>query len=131
MMARTFLMLGVVFGFLGVALGAFGAHGLAATFTANPGSEDTYHTATQYQMYHALALLGIGILCTQHTVMLQKRYLKFAGWLFVTGIILFSGSLYILSVFNLRFMGAVAPLGGLALLGGWLCVGLAVRVVSE
>jgi uncharacterized membrane protein YgdD (TMEM256/DUF423 family) len=130
-MARTFLILATVFGFLGVALGAFGAHGLAATFEANPGNEDTYQTAAQYQMVHALALLGIGILSSQYTAPSQQRFLRFAGWLFVTGILLFSGSLYILSVFNLRFMGAIAPLGGAAMLGGWLCLGLTFRKVAE
>ena len=133
-MARLFISLAAVFGFLGVALGAFGAHGLAAHFEAFPGSEDTFRTAAQYQMIHALALLGIGILETletQHAIPMQQRWLKYAGYLFTAGIVLFSGSLYLLSIFELRFMGAVAPLGGLALLGGWLCLGLASRHVTK
>ncbi len=133
-MARTFILLAAVFGFLGVALGAFAAHGLAAQFEANPGSEETFRTATQYQMIHALALLGIGILLTmeaQHAVPLPARMLQRAGYCFAAGIVLFSGSLYLLSVFNLRFMGVIAPLGGLALLAGWLCLGLVGRNVTE
>jgi uncharacterized membrane protein YgdD (TMEM256/DUF423 family) len=117
-MSRTFMLLAAIFGFLGVAIGAFGAHGLAAHFAANPGSEDTYHTATQYQMYHALALLGVGILARES----QNRLLRTSGYLFAVGIIFFSGSLYLLSVLNLRFMGAVAPIGGVAFLAGWACI---------
>jgi uncharacterized membrane protein YgdD (TMEM256/DUF423 family) len=121
MIARNFVIFAAVFGFLGVAAGAFGTHGLSAYFDAHPGTEDTFRTAVQYQMYHALALLAAALL-SQHV---QSRYLRWAGWLFAAGIVLFSGSLYVLSLFEVRMMGAVAPLGGLALLGGWLCLGWA------
>jgi len=133
-MARTFIILAAVLGFLGVALGAFGAHGLAEYFAANPDSANTFHTATQYHTYHALALLAVALLELLRThagVPLQERWLRFAGWLFVTGIVLFSGSLYVLAVFQLRFMGAVAPLGGVAFLAGWVFVGLSVRSITK
>jgi uncharacterized membrane protein YgdD (TMEM256/DUF423 family) len=121
MKSRNFILLAALFGFVGVALGAFGTHGLAAHFSAYPNLEDTFRTAVQYQMYHALALLGAAWLVERTSA----RTARLAGWLFTVGILVFSGSLYILSLFDLRIMGAVAPLGGLALLGGWLCLGLA------
>jgi uncharacterized membrane protein YgdD (TMEM256/DUF423 family) len=121
MIARNFVILAALFGFLGVASGAFGAHGLSAYFEANPGTEDTFRTAVQYQMYHALALLAAAWL-SQHST---SRYPRWAGWLFATGIVLFSGSLYVLSLLGVRIMGAVAPLGGVAFLAGWACLGIA------
>ena len=119
-MSRTFIIIAAILGFLGVALGAFGAHGLEATFEAN-GRVDTFHTATQYQMYHTLALLAIAWLESKS----PNRLLRWAGYLFIAGVVLFSGSLYILSIFDVRIMGAVAPLGGLSFLGGWALLGLA------
>ncbi|MCC6802468.1 MAG: DUF423 domain-containing protein [Anaerolineae bacterium] len=126
MESRNFNLLAAVFGFLGVALGAFGAHGLSAHFAAHPDLESTYHTAVQYQMYHALALVGAAWIVERY----PGRAARWAGYLFATGIVLFSGSLYILSLFDVRIMGAVAPLGGVAFLGGWLCLGLAARRCS-
>lgn len=120
MSSRNFMLAGAVFGLLGVAFGAFGAHGLAAHFVAHPDREATFQTAVQYQMYHALALF-VG-------AWLLERYpaspARWAGVLFTLGILLFSGSLYLLSIFEVGFMGAVAPLGGVAFLGGWLCLGI-------
>lgn len=121
MESRNFTVLAALFGFLGVAAGAFGAHALTAHFAAHPDFEDMFRTAVQYQMYHALALLGAAWLTERY----PGRPARWAGYLFAAGIILFSGSLYLLSLFDLRIMGAVAPLGGLAFLGGWLCLGLA------
>lgn len=120
-MARTFLLLAAFFGITGVALGAFGAHALNALFTAEPSREATYETAVQYHLIHAVALLGAAFIA--HT--LPSCWVRAAGWLFAAGIILFSGSLYLLSIANLRFMGAVAPLGGVALILGWACMGIA------
>ncbi len=120
-MNRTFLIIAAALGASGVALGAFGAHGLAQVFEAN-GRAATFGTAVQYHLIHVVALLGFGLL-SQH---IHSRYLAWAGWLLVSGIILFSGSLYILAIFDLGIMGAVAPLGGAAFIGGWLCLGLAV-----
>jgi uncharacterized membrane protein YgdD (TMEM256/DUF423 family) len=120
MIARNFVILAALFGFLGVAAGAFAAHGLSAYFDAHPGTEDTFRTAVQYQMYHALALLAAAWLVERS----PSRASRWAGWLFAVGIVLFSGSLYVLSLFEVRVMGAVAPLGGLAFLAGWGCLGI-------
>jgi uncharacterized membrane protein YgdD (TMEM256/DUF423 family) len=119
-MSRTFIIIAAIIGFLGVALGAFGAHGLTAIFEAN-GRAGTFDTATQYQMYHALALLAVAWLESKS----PNRQIRWAGYLFIAGVALFSGSLYILSIFDVRIMGAVAPLGGAAFLGGWALLGLA------
>jgi uncharacterized membrane protein YgdD (TMEM256/DUF423 family) len=117
-MTRTFVLAAAVLAFIGVALGAFGAHGLRAHFDANPTLESSFETAARYQMYHALALLAVAWLASRW----PTRLVRWAGWLFIVGIILFSGSLYILSIANIRIMGAVAPLGGLAFLAGWACL---------
>jgi len=108
-------------GAVGVALGAFGAHGLSAYFAANPGTEDTFCTGLQYHLVHAVALIGAAWAAAH----VPSRWTRLAGWLFIAGIVLFSGSLYLLSLFGLRFMGAVAPLGGAALIAGWLSLALA------
>lgn len=121
MNSRFLISLAALTGFLGVAFGAFGSHGLAAYFAANPAREATYATAVQYQLVHALALVAAAWVLERF----PGRAARLAGALFAAGIVLFSGSLYVLSLTELRFMGAVAPLGGLALLGGWLCLGLA------
>ena len=121
MTSRNFILLASLFGFLGVAFGAFGAHALAARFAEHPTREATFHTAVHYQMIHALALIGAAWLLERA----PSRVARWAGILFAVGTILFSGSLTILSVFEVRMMGAVAPLGGLALLGGWVCLGIA------
>lgn len=117
-MSRQFILLGIGFAFLGVAFGAFGAHALNSTLTAN-GRLETFETAVRYQMYHALALIAVAWLAEKWPV----RLVRWAGWLFAAGILLFSGSLYILAIFNLRVMGAVTPLGGAAFLAGWACLG--------
>lgn len=117
---RMWVAAGGAAGALAVALGAFGAHGLSAALEAN-GRAGTFDTAAHYHLMHALALALAGLLA-EH---LPGRWTRLAGWLFLAGIILFSGSLYVLAVFNLGFMGAVAPFGGAALIGGWLCLALA------
>jgi uncharacterized membrane protein YgdD (TMEM256/DUF423 family) len=119
-MQRRFIILAAVFGFLGVALGAFGAHGLQATLEAND-HVDTFRTAVEYQMVHALVLIGAAWVSTRY----PGKLIQWAGYLFAAGIILFSGSLYVLSLFDAGFMGAIAPLGGTALLAGWACLGFA------
>lgn len=120
-MTRTFVQLAALFGALGVALGAFGAHGLAAYFAANPAAETTFETAVRYHLIHAVALIGAAWAVERF----PSRWTRWAGWLFGGGIVLFSGSLYLLSLLNLRFMGAVAPLGGASLIAGWACLGIA------
>lgn len=119
-MPRVFTIIAAGLAFIGVALGAFGAHGLAATLEAS-GRADTFDTANQYHLIHALALLGAAWAAERW----PGRAARWAGYLFVLGVLLFSGSLYVLAIFDIGFMGAVAPLGGAALLGGWLCLGLA------
>jgi uncharacterized membrane protein YgdD (TMEM256/DUF423 family) len=119
-MERIFLILGALMGLLGVALGAFGAHALEATLKANQ-REGTFQTATQYHLYHALALLAVAWAATRW----PDNLTSWAGYLFIVGIILFSGSLYALSITNQRWLGAITPLGGLAFLAGWVCLGLA------
>ncbi len=113
MMARTFLVLGAVLAGLAVALGAFAAHGLASRVT--PERLQTFETGVRYQMYHALALLLIGWLRYR----LGTPGLSVAGWCFLAGIVLFSGSLYVLVLTNTPWLGAVAPLGGTAFILGW------------
>ncbi len=107
---------GAVFGFLGVAAGAFGAHALRARMV--PEMLDVYETAVRYQMYHALALLLTGFMAHR----LYSSALPAAGLLFFIGIIIFSGSLYLLVFTGSRLWGAVTPIGGLAFLAGWLAL---------
>ena len=117
-MTRRFILIGAIFGFIGVAIGAFGAHGLADTLESN-GRADTFQTASEYQMYHALAILAVAWLSTKVDHNLVQR----VGYFFVAGILIFSGSLYVLAIFDLGFMGAIAPIGGASLLAGWASVG--------
>lgn len=113
---RTFLLVGALAGCIAVGFGAFGAHGLKGRIS--PEYLVTFETGVRYQMYHALALLAVA-LAAPH---LSARLLTAAGWLFATGIVLFSGSLYVLVLAGIPMMGAVTPLGGVAFLGGWLCL---------
>jgi uncharacterized membrane protein YgdD (TMEM256/DUF423 family) len=117
-MQTTFTVLASIAGFLGVALGAFGAHSLSAYFKKYPDLEPTFKTGVQYHLYHALALFGVAWASGQWT----SRLIPLAGYLFVLGIVLFSGSLYALVFTRQRKLGAITPLGGLAFLAGWLCL---------
>ena len=105
---------------LAVLLGAFGAHALKASL--DDYSRGIYETAVQYHFYHSLALLAVGLLAIHQP---QAVLLKSSGWLFVIGLLVFSGSLYLLSITGVRVLGAVTPLGGLAFLGGWACLAAA------
>ena len=117
---RLFFVIGSLSAFLGVALGAFGAHALKARLGAD--MLGTFEVGVRYQMYHALALLAVGWAHTRW----PGTMLTASGWLFVAGTVLFSGSLYVLSLTGVRWLGAITPIGGLALLAGWLCLALAV-----
>jgi uncharacterized membrane protein YgdD (TMEM256/DUF423 family) len=119
-MERLFFLMGGIFGGLGVVLGAFGAHTLEDRLTSDALS--TYETAARYQMYHALALLAVAYAVTRWP---DANLPAIAGWLFLAGIALFSGSLYLLSLTDARWLGAIAPLGGAAFIAGWLCLALA------
>jgi uncharacterized membrane protein YgdD (TMEM256/DUF423 family) len=101
-------------GFLAVTLGAFAAHGLRASL--GPDLLNTFQTGVQYHMYHALALFGVGILMLHFPAQALLRYSAVA---FVIGMLLFSGSLYVLSLSGIRWLGAITPLGGLGFLAGW------------
>jgi uncharacterized membrane protein YgdD (TMEM256/DUF423 family) len=118
-MSKIFLIIGTVLGGLSVALGAFGAHGLKKLVTAE--SVATYQTGVQYQMYHAIALLFIGLLSERY----YSSLLNYAGFLFLAGIVLFSGSLYMIVSLNAMNkavptgVGIITPIGGLLFIAGW------------
>jgi uncharacterized membrane protein YgdD (TMEM256/DUF423 family) len=116
---RLFFLLGAGSAFIAVAAGAFGAHGLRGRL--EPSALAIFETAVRYQMYHALALFAVSWAVTRWPGPWPIR----AGWLFVIGIVIFSGSLYALSLTGVRWLGAVTPLGGLAFLIGWICLGMA------
>jgi uncharacterized membrane protein YgdD (TMEM256/DUF423 family) len=115
-MERRLYLLGAIAGFLGVALGAFAGHGLEARLT--PDMRAVFETAVRYQMYHAFALFAAGWALSRW----QHRAFAVGGWLFLTGIVIFCGSLYALALSGHRWLGALTPVGGLAFLAGWLCL---------
>ncbi len=118
-MERLFFSLGSISGALAVILGAFGAHALSARLTAN--LLDTFETGVRYEMYHALALLAVAFAISRYG---SSGLLTASGWLFIAGTVLFSGSLYILSLTGVRWLGAITPFGGLAFIAGWLCLAI-------
>lgn len=109
-MRSPFLFFAAIAGFIGVAMGAFGAHGLKHMLSEH--LLDVYKTAVSYQMWHALAL-GLVAGLPPH------KLLRWAGWLFVAGIVLFSGSLYLLAILNIAWLGMITPFGGVAFLLAW------------
>jgi uncharacterized membrane protein YgdD (TMEM256/DUF423 family) len=115
-MARTFLLLGAFSGAIAVAAGAFGAHGLKARLS--PDLLAVFETGARYQMFHALALVG--------TAWAAERFpgaaVGAAGWLFVAGTVIFSGSLYALTLSGVRALGAITPIGGVCFIAGWLAL---------
>lgn len=118
-MLRVLLLLAALFGFTGVGLGAFAAHGLKGQLSAEYLA--VFQTGVHYQMLHALALLGLAALWQR----LPGRLLRAAGVCFCIGILLFSGSLYALTLSGIGALGMITPVGGLMFLAGWLCLGLA------
>jgi uncharacterized membrane protein YgdD (TMEM256/DUF423 family) len=119
--AKLLLIIGGANAALVVVLGAFGAHALKARLT--PEMMATYQTAIQYHLFHALGLLIIGLLALSFPT---SVYLRWAGWLMFAGIMLFSGSLYLLSLSGVRWLGAITPLGGTAFIAAWVlfCLGV-------
>ena len=113
-MNRTFWMIGCTLGFLAVAAGAFGAHALRARL--GPDLLAVWETAARYQMYHALALLAVAMAAGRW----PGGGWSLAGWLFTAGVVVFCGSLYLLAFTGVRWLGAVTPLGGLAMILGWM-----------
>lgn len=122
-MDRAFIAIGALSGCLAVAAGAFGAHALRARLA--PEMLDVFQTGVTYEMYHALALVGIGILLARFSTG-GSVWLSAAGWLFIAGSILFSGSLYLLALTGTLWLGAITPLGGVAFLLGWLALAIGV-----
>ena len=102
---------------LAVAFGAFGAHALKSRL--DDYALGVFQTAVQYHFYHSLALLAVGVIALNQP---QTVMLKSSGWLFLIGILVFSGSLYALSITGVRWLGAITPLGGLAFIAGWACL---------
>jgi uncharacterized membrane protein YgdD (TMEM256/DUF423 family) len=115
-MQRTFLMLGSVFGFFGVALGAFGAHGLKKIIS--PDMLVIFETGVRYHVYHTFAILIVAFFVEQYPAV------RYSGRLFGAGIILFSGSLYVLALTGITIFGAVTPFGGICFLAGWIVLGV-------
>jgi len=115
LMNKLFLVIGSITGALSVMIGAFGAHALKQRLEAT-GRSAVFETAVKYQFYHALALVLLGILILK---MENNRMLDYAGYAFTAGIIIFSGSLYLVCLTNVGKWGAVTPFGGLALIAGW------------
>ena len=120
-MSRIFLAIAAIFGGLSVAAGAFATHALKERLSER--SLEIFETAARYQMYHALALLFVALLLMQEKI--SQSTLVAAGWSFVIGILFFSGSLYVLSLTNIKVLGAIAPLGGAAFIVGWLAIAIA------
>jgi uncharacterized membrane protein YgdD (TMEM256/DUF423 family) len=114
---RTFLLIGAILGFLGVALGAFGAHGLKNRLS--PEMLEVFDTGVRYHMYHTFAVL---IVAAAIGHIGNARLLAMAGWFFFAGILLFSGSLYALAITSVGILGAITPIGGLLFLIGWACL---------
>jgi len=119
-MAKLFITLAALSGMLAVTFGAFGAHALRSRLDEHALS--VFQTAVQYHFYHSLALLAVGVIALSQP---QTALLRSSGYLFVVGIVVFSGSLYLLSMSGLRWLGAITPLGGLAFIAGWGCLAAA------
>lgn len=117
---QILLALGAIMACLGVALGAFGAHALKDKFTT-PRFAAIWETAVQYQMYHAIGLLILGILSSD-ILLGTSSMLSWAGYLMFAGIIFFSGSLYILAVTGVKKLGAITPIGGVLFIVAWVLV---------
>ncbi len=119
--AKLFLLLGSANAMLAVMLGAFGAHALKARLDEN--MLKIFHTGVEYHFYHALGLILIGIIAINIPV---NIWIKNSGWMMFAGIILFSGSLYFLSILNVRWLGMITPLGGLLFILAWLSLCIAI-----
>jgi len=124
--AKLFLALGGINAALVVMLGAFGEHGLKAKLTAEMLA--VYQTGVHYHLFHALGLLAVGLVATQ---IAESVWLKWSGWLMLAGIVLFSGSLYVLSVSALRWLGMITPFGGMAFILAWALFVTAVLKASS
>ena len=115
---KKILTIAAISGMLAVMLGAFGAHGLKKIIS--PEMLEVFKTGVQYQFYHTFALLVVGILM----YFSESKALKWSANLFITGIVLFSGSLYVLAISGIKVLGAITPLGGIAFIAGWLLLAI-------
>ncbi|WP_138431403.1 DUF423 domain-containing protein [Fodinibius saliphilus] len=120
-MAKIFLTVGSIAMVLAVTLGAFGAHGLKNSLTQE--MLDIFETGVQYHFYHALGLLAIGLTAKY---LPSSSLLSWSGWLMITGIFIFSGSLYTLSISGIRWLGAITPIGGICFIAAWVLLALAI-----
>jgi uncharacterized membrane protein YgdD (TMEM256/DUF423 family) len=135
--ASFWLRAGAIWGFLAVTMGSFGAHGLRGRFESLgsvPGGLTTerlqanFQTATQYQMYCAFALLAVGLMAQAGR---SGAALDAAGWLFLAGSLVFLGSLYVLCVTGDKWLGMITPIGGVAMLAGWIALAIAAGASSK
>jgi len=124
-MQKTFLLIATAFGALSVIFGAFGAHALKDMLSTT-GHLDTFDTAVKYQFYHTLALLAVGLLMKD----ISNPQFIWSGYAFIIGIILFSGSLYVICFANVGAFGIVTPLGGLSLIAGWVLLFIGIWKIS-
>lgn len=120
-MAKFYLLLGSINALLVVLIGAFGAHGLKARLTAE--NMAIFQTGVQYHFYHAVGLILVGLIAWHIPT---SPYLRWSAWLMITGIILFSGSLYALSITNIRWLGMITPVGGMAFIIAWLLLSIGI-----
>lgn len=118
--SQNFLKIGALFMALAVAFGAFGAHAVEGFLT--PERFDVYRTAVQYHFYHALGLLIVGTVSFH----ISNKWMKWSGYSFIAGILIFSGSLYLLTLLDIGWLGAITPIGGTAFIMGWLFLFIAV-----
>lgn len=119
-MARSLLLCAGFLGAAGVTLGAFGAHALKDRLS--PDMLEVWHTAVQYQLWHVLAAAVAGVWLLSRP---NAAWIGAAGWSWLAGVVLFSGSLYLLALSGIRWLGAITPLGGLLLIAGWLLIAMA------
>jgi uncharacterized membrane protein YgdD (TMEM256/DUF423 family) len=126
MNGMTWIRAGAALGGLGVIAGAFGAHGLKGTLDSH--GLEVFETAARYQMYHAPALLVVGLLAMSGR---GGTALSIAGWSFLLGVLIFSGTLYTLAFTGIRWLGAITPIGGLALIVGWFALAFAAGPASK
>jgi uncharacterized membrane protein YgdD (TMEM256/DUF423 family) len=119
---KSFAILGAVFMMLGVAAGAFGAHALESYFEKAPHLESTFQTAVRYHLLHGLGLFAVAWVASKW----PGNLVNASGYLIVAGIVIFSGSLYLLSATDTRWLGAITPIGGAAFIAGWILLAIAV-----
>ncbi len=119
-MEKIFFIIGAVSAAISVALGAFGAHGLRERLT--PQLLEIFETGVRYEIYHAFAILFVAFALTRW----QSNLIPLAGWAFVLGTLIFSGSLYLLALTDTRWLGAITPLGGVAFIAGWILLAVGV-----